>query len=201
MSTKVSPGQTAAGVSVQAASAPHAAMPAQPAQALADAPRAPVESLPASGLVLWRGADGQLWGRSHAKAEPRSVRVCRLFPWSQPAEYVSLRDADEEELALVRQPSQLDRDSRAALELSLAEAGFVMEIEALLAVDDEIEIRTFEVETAQGPRRFQTERDEWPRELAGGGLLFRDVAGDLYAVRHPERLDDTSRKLLWAFLD
>ncbi len=153
------------------------------------------------GLRLWRGPDGQLWGRSDAEPTPRAVRVCRLFPWSQPGEYVSLRDGDDEELALVPAPAQLDPDSRDALEVSLAEAGFVMEIESIVSVEEEIEIRTFEVETAQGPRIFQTERDEWPRELAGGGLLIRDVAGDLYAVRHPERLDPVSLKLLWAFLD
>ena len=155
----------------------------------------------AQGLRLWRGTDGRLWGRSDAEPERRAVRVCRLFPWTQPAEYVSLRDADDEELALVREPSELDPKSRSALELSLAEAGFVMEIEALISVEEEIEIRTFQVETSQGPRRFQTERDEWPRQLGGGGLLIRDVAGDLYAVRHPERLDARSRKLLWVFLD
>lgn len=162
-----------------------------------------VEEAPddAQGLRLWRGPDGQLWGRSSDAPAPRAVRVCRLFPWSRPGAYVSLRDAEDEELALVRSADQLDPESRDALEFSLTEAGFVLEIESVVSVEEEIEIRTFEVSTAQGPRRFQTERDEWPRELEGGGLLIRDVAGDLYAVRHPERLDAASRKLLWAFLD
>lgn len=152
-------------------------------------------------LRLWRGHDGRLWGRSGAAEEPRAVRVCRLFPWSQPRDYVSLRDAEDEELALVRRPADLDSVSRDALELSLAEAGFVMEIEAILEVEEEIEIRTFSVRTAQGPRSFQTERDEWPQPLAGGGLLIRDVAGDLYAVPRADALDARSRKLLWVFID
>jgi hypothetical protein len=158
-------------------------------------------------LRLWRGHDGRLWGQRAAEAEagdgaePRAVRVCRLFPWSEPGEYVSLRDADDEELALVRRPADLDETSREALEVSLAEAGFVMEVEALLEVEEEIEIRSFRVRTRQGIRTFQTERDEWPQALEGGGLLIRDVAGDLYAVRHPDRLDPRSRKLLWVFID
>ena len=156
---------------------------------------------PVPGLRLWRGPDGQLWGCSSAEPRPRALRVCRLFPWSRPGEYVSLRDEDEDELALVQAPSQLEVESRDALEVSLAEAGFVMEIISIVSVEEEIEIRTFEVETAQGPRMFQTERDEWPRELEGRGLLLRDVAGDLYAIRDPERLDAASRKLLWVFLD
>jgi hypothetical protein len=32
------------------------------------------------------------------------------------------------------------------------------------------------------PWRFQTPRDEWPREVPGGGLLIRDVAGELYFI-------------------
>jgi len=134
-------------------------------------------------------------------AKPRAVGVCRLFPWSAPALYTSLRDADDEELCLVRRPGELDRESREALEVSLAEAGFVMEIERIDSIEEEIEIRTFCVMTQQGKRTFQTERDEWPRELARGGVLIRDVAGDLYAVRDPAKLDAPSRKLLWVFLD
>jgi hypothetical protein len=44
-------------------------------------------------------------------------------------------------------------------------------------------------------------RDEWPRDLPGGGLLVRDVVGDLYLLRDPEALDARSRKLVRAFLD
>lgn len=68
-------------------------------------------------------------------------------------------------------------------------------------MEEEIEIRSFRVRTAQGERRFQTLPDEWPREMPGGGLLIKDVAGDLYLVPRPESLDASSRKLLWAFLD
>ncbi len=155
----------------------------------------------AQGLRLWRGTDGRLWGRSDAEPERRAVRVCRLFPWTQPAEYVSLRDADDEELALVRDPSELDPKSRSALELSLAEAGFVMEIVGIDSIEEEIEIRAWRVQTRQGPRSFQTVRDEWPLEMPGGGLLVRDVAGDLFFVPDPSNLDSNSRDLLWAYAD
>ena len=151
-------------------------------------------------LRLWRGNDGQLWGQV-GEQEARAVRVCRLFPWSHATEWISLRDAEDEELALVHRPADLDPESRSALEISLVEAGFVMQVESILAVDEEIEIRTFEVLTAQGKRSFQTERDAWPESLPDGGLLIRDVAGDLYAVPESARLDARSRKLMWVFVD
>ncbi len=158
-----------------------------------------IPNLSSTELSLWRGDDGQLW--TEGAGGPAPVRVVRCFPWSEPGRYVSLRDADDEELALVRDVTELKPDSRRALAYSLLEAGFVMEIEAVLRVEEEIEIRTFEVRTRQGLRKFQTMRDEWPRDLPGGGLLIRDVVGDLYLLRDPEDLDPRSKRLLFAFLD
>ncbi len=151
------------------------------------------------GVELWRGEDGQLWARSGEG--PEAVRPVRCFPWSEPARFVSLRNVEDEEVALVRDLSELKPGSRRALTLSLLEAGFVLEIEAVEEVEEEIEIRTFRVRTGQGRRRFQTLRDDWPQELPSGGLLIRDVAGDLYLVRNPGGLDARSRRLLWAFVD
>jgi hypothetical protein len=150
-------------------------------------------------LRLERRADGQLWAVLGARAAPVWVRRC--FPWTAPARFVSLRDGDEEEVALVRDLGELEPESRRVLEASLAEAGFVLEVEGVESIEDEIEIRTFHVRTRQGPRRFQTLRDEWPRPMPGGGILLRDVAGDLYLVRDPAKLDRTSRAHLWALLD
>jgi len=163
------------------------------------AERKPEPELDGLELRLERGADGQLWASTGLGARPVHVRRC--FPWTAPARFVSLRDADGDEVALVRDLDELDADSRGALEASLAEAGFVLEIEAVDAVEDEVEIRAFRVRTRQGARRFQTLRDEWPRALPGGAILLRDVAGDLYLVRDPAALDPASRALLAPLVD
>ena len=163
------------------------------------ADRKPEPDLEALELRLERGVDGQLWASTGVRSQPVVVRRC--FPWTAPARFVSLRDADEEEIALVADLDELDPDSRRALEASLVEAGFVLDIVGVDEVDDEIEIRTFRVRTKQGPRRFQTLRDEWPRPLPCGGLLLRDVAGDLYRVPDPKSLDPASRAKLWALVD
>ena len=151
------------------------------------------------GLRLERGSDGQLWAGLGEAA--RAVRVTRCFPWSEPSRYLSLRDGEDEEVALIRDLAELGPDSRRALAESLIEAGFVLQIEGVDEVEEEIEIRTFRVRTRQGVRSFQTLRDEWPRQMPGGGVLIRDVVGDLYFIPSPASLDEKSRKLLWAFLD
>ena len=150
-------------------------------------------------LRLERRADGRVWA-IRGTAE-RAVWVRRSFPWSEPGRFLSLRDDEEEEFALVGDPADLDPASRLVLESALVDAGFVFEVTRVLAIDEEVEIRHWRVETRQGGRSFQTRLDDWPRMLPHGGLLVRDVAGDLYLLADPQALDKHSRALLWAFVD
>ncbi len=152
-----------------------------------------------SDLRLERRADGRLV--AVRGDDVRAVTVRRLFPWSQPGQYISLRDDEENEVALVRRVADLDVDSARMLEVALAEAGFVLEITRIIDIDEEIEIRNWSVQTRQGSRTFQTKLDDWPRELPGGGVLVQDVSGDLYVVPEPDALDSASQKLLWAYVD
>ena len=101
---------------------------------------------------------------------------------------------------MVENLSDLDQASRKALEGTLVEAGFVLSVTRIIQVEEEVEIRTWQVETVQGERSFQTRLDDWPTEVPGGGVVIRDVAGDLYHVPDPERLDEKSRRWLWAFV-
>ena len=157
------------------------------------------DTTPVGALTLERRADGRLWATGGG-AE-RAVWVRRCFPWSEPTRFVSLRDDDEAEFALVRDPAELDPASRRVLEEAMAAAGFVFEVTRVTAIEEEVEIRHWRVDTRQGTRSFQTRLDAWPRVLPHGGLLIRDVAGDLYHVRDPAGLDKQSRALLWAFVD
>ena len=137
-------------------------------------------------LTLERRLDGRLWALQGGEARPVWVRQC--FPWSAPGGFLSLRDDDEEEFALVRDPAELDPGSRGALEQALE-------------IEEEVEVRHWRVETRQGSPSFQTRLDDWPRVLPHGGLLVRDVAGDLYHLGDPEAMDRKSRGLLRAFVD
>ena len=152
-----------------------------------------------SELALRTSPDGRLLARIAGKWIPVRLRQC--FPWSEPGRHVSLRDDEDEEVALVEDPATLAAESRRALERAVAEAGFVLEVTRVVDVEEEVEIRQWTVETKHGRRSFQTHLDDWPRVLPMGGLLIRDVAGDLYRLPAPETLDEKSRELLWAFVD
>ena len=150
-------------------------------------------------LVLEARATGGSSRSSTASAV--AVRLRQCFPWSEPRRHLSLRDEDDEEVALVDDPASLGAESRHALEHALAEAGFVLEVTRVLSIEEEVEIRQWTVETKHGPRSFQTHLDDWPRVLPAGGLLIRDVAGDLYLLAAPQKMDWRSKELLWAFVD
>lgn len=154
---------------------------------------------PSTALTLERRPDGQLWATQDGVE--RAVTVRRCFPWSEPGRFVSLRDHEDTEFALVADAGTLEPDSRRALEAALVEAGFVLQVTRVLEIEEEVEIRRWHVHTRQGPRRFVTRLDDWPRALPGGGLLLRDVAGDLYHLADPAGMDRESRELLWAFVD
>jgi hypothetical protein len=156
-------------------------------------------SSPSQKLLVERGTDGQLSVLKDGAHTP--VRVCRCFPWSEPGRFISLRDEKENEVAVIEQLSELEPASRTAVELALAEAGFVLQIERIESAEEIFEIRAWKVQTRQGPRTFQTALDEWPREIAGGGFLIKDVAGDLFLIADPETLDAKSQKILWALVD
>jgi len=148
---------------------------------------------------LERRLDGKLWLCTGERS--LTVEVVRCFPWAAPGRFLSLRDASSEEAAFVRDPAELDGASRAALEATLARSGFVLEVTRIVTVEEDFELRSWRVETARGPRAFQTPLDAWPTLLEGGGLVLEDLYGDLYRVSNPGALDAHSRKLLWAFED
>ena len=150
-------------------------------------------------ITLRSSGDGRLF--AIVGGEAVAVRLRQCFPWSEPNRHLSLRDEDDEEVALVDDPASLAPESRHALEQAVAEAGFVLEVTRVLSIEEEVEIRQWKVETRQGPRSFQTHLDDWPRTLPMGGLLIRDVGGDLYLLAAPGEMDRRSKELLWAFVD
>jgi hypothetical protein len=150
-------------------------------------------------LSLEKRRDGRLWALLAERAAPVKLRRC--FPWTFPERYISLQTDENEELAFVADPQELDLASRAALKLALAEAGFVFIITKVYSVKEDFELRCFKVETPQGPRAFQTALDSWPRETPDGGLVIEDVAGDVFRIEDPATLDPESRELVWELVD
>ena len=158
-----------------------------------------IEFTPCEPLRIKRLQNGQLVaGRGQNYKE---VRIKPCFPWSCTNQYLSLRDRENQEVALIKDINELDIASRRIVEQELTEAGFVFEIVSVESLETEFEIRNWKVKTQQGTYTFQTELDEWPRLFPGKGVMIKDVAGNLYHIPDPKLLDKKSQKLLWAFID
>src|SRR5690349_15864320 len=112
-------------------------------------------------LNLQNASDGRLVMVIDGQSVPVRLRQC--FPWSEPHRHLSLRDDTDREVALVEDPGLLTDSSRTAIEEALAVAGFVLDVTRVVSIDEEVEIRTWVVETTQGARSFQTHLDDWPR--------------------------------------
>ena len=150
-------------------------------------------------LTLLQLTDGQYQAQwAHHAA---MIHVVRCFPWSEPFAFVSLRDYEELEIALIEHVEDLTPSSQKVLEQALAEAGFVLEITRVVSLEEEFELRNWVVETIQGKRTFQTRRDEWPRKTAQGGLIIRDIHNDTFFISDVKTLDAESQKRLTYYVD
>src|SRR2546428_2663271 len=128
-------------------------------------------------LTLERRRDGRVWAIRGGGGVARAVWVQRCFPWSEPGRFLSLRDDDEEEFALVRDPAELDPASRRVLEEALVAAGFVFEVTRVIAIEEEVEIRHWRGGAPQGARPFPTPLDASPPLLPHRVLLLPGAAG------------------------
>lgn len=161
-----------------------------------DSPRVPALL---SALRVTRADDGRYraaWGGHECV-----VRVGTCFPWTAPGTFVSLRDEDDKEVALIPSLNEVDAESGAVLQRALREAAFAFEITHVAIMRKEFEIRQWEVTCAEGPRTFQTKVDDYPQLLAPSGLLITDVVGDVYVIHDWTALDRHSRKQIALFVD
>lgn len=159
-----------------------------------DTPSAPPQNSP----TLRRDASGRLTALVEGRWVGVSLRPC--FPWTSPERFLSLRDSDHGEVALIEALEALDTESKAAAEAALAEARFAFDVVRLISVEEAYELRLWRMVTRQGERRFVTQLEDWPERRDDGQVLIRDVSGDLYRVAGLEQLDKASRQLLWNYL-
>jgi len=151
-------------------------------------------------IQISQTADGGL-NISINQQHPVNVIPSRCFPWSKNNQYISLRTFQGEEITLIKNLSLLDDESRMAIESALSEFAFIMEIEKIITIETEFEIRNWQVITRQGPYNFQTKLDEWPQKMNTNGLFIRDVAGNLFQIDNIASLDASSRQKIWPYVD
>jgi hypothetical protein len=155
-------------------------------------------------LQLIDGATVRIWRdrfrRLHAQAEGGEefidVRPARIFPISEAADYVSLLDAKDREVMLLKNPKALDAESREALEEALGRTYFVPRITGIYEIEDAHGASRWEVQTDRGYRVFDVRDREDVRVFGDRRVLLQDADGNRFEIEDISALDESSRRLL-----
>lgn len=124
------------------------------------------------------------------------VFLKQCFPWSNPGEYLSLRDKDDNEVCLIEDLKEINEEARLLLEEEIRFSQFVLRIKSIEKIEEDVELRRYLVHTEQGLRVFQTKLEDWPEVHNDGVILIEDLAGDLFRIKNYRELDSQSQKEL-----
>jgi len=161
----------------------------------------PEEDCPASGRAAIERVEvdeaGRLVVHLAGGGEPVvDARIARCFPWSLPRRYVSVLNAEGQEIALLETLDDLNEESRRVVERQLATRIFNPVIRRVTDHKHELGITSVEAETDRGTVMFQIRGRDDVRMLSPTRALFRDADGNIYEVSDVTKLDAASRRRL-----
>ena len=147
--------------------------------------------------TLERNAKDQIVAHIEGSDEPVvDVHIRRYFPWSDPEEYFSIRNADGKELAMLRTLHELDPGSREIAEAELAHKVFNPKITRVLSHKREFGLTTMVAETDRGSVTVQFNSREDVRILSPTRGLIRDINGNTLEVPNLHEMDAVSQRFL-----
>ena len=130
-------------------------------------------------------------GSVHAPVEP-----VRTFPLTQPDQYISLLDAQKNELGLIEDISQLEKADRTLLAEELKKCYFMPKITRIHSLDGQFGVTQWEAQTDSGAVFFDLRSRNDITSLSGGRVLIKDIDGNRYEIANYHQLDPKSIALL-----
>ena len=165
-----------------------------------DRPDADQEPTDVSVDRIERHDDGHLVVHVNGSDDPIvDARATRYFPWSMPDAYVSIRNSDGREVAMLQTLDELDPASRRVVEAELRDKVFNPKILRVLKYTREFGISSISAETDRGDVIFQFNGRNDVRILSATRALFRDVDGNTYELPDFNQLDAASQRHLRPF--
>ena len=124
------------------------------------------------------------------KLEPR-----RLFPVSRIDEYITLLDEDGKEMAVIRNLTDIDSESREVIEYSLNDYYLVPHITRIVSIIEKNGKIHWIVETDRGYKEFDVRnRNHDVRVYSDGRVRVRDSDDNRYIISDYRALDAHSRR-------
>ena len=145
---------------------------------------------------VWRDEFRRLHVRVDGETEHVDVKPVPVFPVSGVAHYVSFLDSKDTEVLLLRDPDQLDCESRRVLRDELGRTYFVPKITQIYQIEDAHGAARWEVETDRGYRVFDIRDREDVRVVRRTRVLLQDADGNRFEIEDITELDERSQRLL-----
>ena len=149
---------------------------------------------------LARDEKGQYVLKRPGQDDVTDVRVRRSFPWSNPRQFISIRNSEGKELLLIENLDDLPPDTRRAVEEAIADASFIPTIRRIDDIDIRFGHQEWRVQTDRGPAEFRVQEREDIRFLGDGRFSVKDADGNVYELPRLDQLDDYSRRKLEVLL-
>ncbi|MCR4722004.1 MAG: DUF1854 domain-containing protein [Lachnospiraceae bacterium] len=131
------------------------------------------------------------------------VHAVRLFPFTDPAKYISIRVGSEagEELAIIEDLADLSPEQRELVKRDLELNYFLPVINKILSIKDEYGYAYFHVITDKGPVRFAINMGGTNvTKLSETRLLITDINENRFEVRDVTKLTKKEQRKLDLFL-
>ena len=174
----------------------HASVPTQ-------APPIILSILEADGAIdprrvhLCRGPSGIIRATIEGDRSLLRTKVVRLFPLSNQTRYISILDAKDKEVCLIKAADHLDTESQRLIKEELARFYFITTITQIRRLRHEYRTLYWDVETERGERDFvvkwSTDTVLW---LTAKTVQLEDVDGNRFLIPDVEDMDPPSRKFI-----
>ncbi|MCS7224264.1 MAG: DUF1854 domain-containing protein [Armatimonadetes bacterium] len=129
------------------------------------------------------------------------VRLFRSFALSEPMRYISVRDAANKEIGLIKDIRELDPESRQAAEQELHRRYLIPIVQKIFRVRHRFGMMQWDLETDRGRRNFWTRSaPEALSQPQPHQCLITDVDGNKYFIPDLSRLDPLSLAILRRYL-
>lgn len=143
-------------------------------------------------LVRLEKADGEII----EDLEPK-----KLFPFSNPEEYITLVIDGKKEAAVIRKLSELSEESRRAIDECFNEIYMIPRITRVVSCEIKFGMVTFNMETDRGPISFRVRSIISDiKKLDDGRMLFRDSNDNRYVIPDVTKLDKHSAHVMFSYL-
>lgn len=147
-------------------------------------------------ISLTRSQGGVLRGTISGKRYKELI-VYRCFPFQYESSYLSIRDAKDVELGIVRDIGELDPESAAELTRELQLRYFLPKVTRVDNVKNKSGLWLWELQTYLGPTRLAMRNLHEHIQYPGGSrIILTDLNGKRCEITDWQALDSHSRKQL-----